>query len=107
MILASRRMAATAIAIRLYELDHGRRPSTLVELIGSYLPATPDDPLAPSGPIRYIPNAERPLLYSVGQNGTDDGGAYTMDSTGHAEEMSLDLPFFLDGSRPHEEGRSR
>ena len=72
---AARRMAATAVAIRLYEWDHGRRPATLDELVPKYLPAVPADPFTADGsPIRYLPEAERPLLYSVGRNSVDEEG---------------------------------
>ena len=73
--LARRRMAAIALAIRLYEIDHGRRPGELAELVPDYLDEVPRDPMAPDGAtIRYRPQAEVPVLYSVGRNGIDDGG---------------------------------
>ena len=68
-------MAATGLAIRLYEIDHGRRPERLADLVPEYLPAVPDDPMDARRKISYLPRAKRPLLYSVGENGTDEGGA--------------------------------
>ena len=47
--LALRRMAALALAIRLYQLDHGARPAQLEELVPAYLPAVPRDPFDPNG----------------------------------------------------------
>ena len=99
--LAESRMAAIALAIRLYEVDHGRRPEALVELVPEYLPAVPADPLAANGrPIGYLPHAPKPLLYSVGKNGTDDEGGYELRSNGTIDRAALDQPFFLNGDRP-------
>jgi hypothetical protein len=91
-------MAAVAFAIRLYELDHGRRPSELLELVPDYLNAIPIDPFSATGePIRYRPDAERAILYSIGRNGTDDRGQYQTLSGGRIDYEALDIPFFLDG----------
>ena len=73
---AGRRLAATALAIRLYEIDHGHRPAALADLLPEYLPGAPVDPFAPNGEwLHYLPNDEHPRLYSIGKNGVDDGGA--------------------------------
>ena len=94
-------MAAIALTIRLYETDHGRRPETLSELVPEYLSAVPLDPLAADDrPIRYLPNAPKPILYSVDENGDDDGGSYSIHSDGGFDRKSLDWPFFLNGDRP-------
>ncbi len=56
--LAMRRMAAVALAIRLYELDHGQRPASLGLLVPDYLSALPEDPYATDGrTFRYRPEA--------------------------------------------------
>ncbi len=48
--LASRRVAAIRLAIRLYQVDHdGTFPETLDELVPRYLPALPTDPTDPGG----------------------------------------------------------
>jgi hypothetical protein len=97
-MLAVRRMAATALAIRLYEVDHGRRPESLDELVPDYLSAVPLDPLAEGNrPIGYLPNAEHAILYSVGENGIGNGGRYEIDDYGNVDRRKLDWPFFLDG----------
>jgi len=102
-VVARQRLAATALAMRLYEPDHGARPpARLQELAPQYLPAVPDDPFAPDGrAVRYLPDADRPLLYSVFKNGTDDGGEFTVGSRGYVSLTdSLDLVFFLKAGRP-------
>jgi len=69
-----RRFAATATALRLYEIDHGERPPELGALVPDYLPAVPLDPFSDGDPIGYLPNAKYPRLYSVGDDGVDHGG---------------------------------
>ena len=74
---ADRRVAAVALAVRLYVIDHdGALPPSLVELVPDYLPAVPRDPLrAGVGPIGYDPGPADPRVWSVGLDGRDDGGA--------------------------------
>jgi hypothetical protein len=99
--MTNRRFAATALAIRVYELEHGRRPAALADLVPEYLPAVPLDPLDPNdGPLRYTPDAPWPLLYSVGQNGIDEGGAFPVFAD-RVDPKPQDMPFFLDGDRPY------
>jgi hypothetical protein len=75
--LADRRMAATALALRCYAADHaGRRPPRLADLVPVYLPAVPQDPFATDDrSLGYCGDPRRPLLYSVGPDGIDDGGS--------------------------------
>ena len=99
--LALRRMAAMALAIRLYQLDHGQRPESLSDLVPRYLEALPPDPFAADGrTLGYQPNAVRPILFSVGEDGRDDGGKYVIDIDGYVDDEKLDMPFFLNGDRP-------
>lgn len=92
--LALRRMAAIALAIRLYQIDHGQRPASLNALVPAYLPSMPQDPFNADGqPFGYVPQG--PWLYSVGVDGVDDGGMYGLKSTGSLDYDALDLVFFL------------
>jgi len=75
---AERRLAATALALRLYAADHGGSyPKTLDELVPNYLPAVPTDPFATgSRPLKYsAADPAAPSVYSVGEDGADDGGS--------------------------------
>jgi len=78
---AERRLSAAALAVRLYQADHdGRFPPSIAALVPAYLPFLPADPFAANGaPIRYVilpgglpDGRDRPLVYSVGLDGTDD-----------------------------------
>lgn len=105
---AERHMAATALAVRLFELDHGRRPAALAELVPDYLASIPTDPFhADNAEIRYLPDAPSPLLYSIGPDGADDGGRFKLGArcdpvSGRCDVDGelLDCPFFLNGDRP-------
>jgi len=73
--VAERRLAATALAIRLYAIDHnGARPAKLADLVPAYLPSLPLDPFAAGGkPLSYV-TAPAHAIYSFGEDGTDNGG---------------------------------
>ena len=74
-LIMLRRLNATGLAIRLFELDHGGRPETLALLVPDYLPSVPIDPFAADGAeIGYVRESGRDRLYSVGRDGLDDGG---------------------------------
>lgn len=74
--VADRRMAATALAVRLYQADHGgRAPATLADLVPAYLPAVPPDPMSRGRPLNYRADGDTPAVWSVGEDGKDDGGS--------------------------------
>src|SRR5262249_46050797 len=62
-----------AFALAAYQRDHGRYPAKLAELAPRYLEKIPDDLFAEK-PLIYRLEGQGYLLYSVGINGTDDGG---------------------------------
>ena len=66
--------ALTAIAIELYRRGHGGFPAQLDDLVPNFLPALPIDRFD-GRPLRYRLTEEGPLLYSVGADRIDDGGA--------------------------------
>jgi len=77
--LAGRRLVKhclliTTLALDLYREDRGELPTSLSELVPDYLPEVPLDPFG-SGPLNYRRiDQVRYLLYSLGQNRTDEGG---------------------------------
>jgi len=73
-IETARRIGMTAIALKRFQLKHGRWPETAGELVPEFLPSVPIDPYD-GKPLKYHPNPDGTfLLYSVGENGVDDGG---------------------------------
>lgn len=93
--LTERRMAAVALAVRLFVLDHGRLPESLAELVPDYLPSVPRDALAADDrPIGFVTSDGLPRLYSVGMNGLDDGGKIEFEN-GFPEYSRDEIIFFL------------
>jgi hypothetical protein len=67
-------LVITAIAIKRYELRHGQPPPNLTALLAEFLPTAPRD-LMDGQPLRYRNRGNQAfLLYSVGDDATDDGG---------------------------------
>jgi hypothetical protein len=64
----------TAIALKGFQLKQGHYPAQLSELVPEFMTTVPMDPMD-GKPLRYRRNADGTyLLYSVGENGVDDGG---------------------------------
>ena len=61
----------TLLAMKAYELDKGRLPETLEQLVPEYLDAVPIDDFD-GKPLRY--NAAKRIIYSVGKDLEDNGG---------------------------------
>ncbi len=75
-------MARTVIALNRYRLRHGQWPDSLEALMPELLVAPPRD-LMDGQVLRYRPQPDgRYVLYSVGQDGSDDGGDPTPPSSG-------------------------
>jgi hypothetical protein len=62
-----------AVALERYRLAHGRFPEKLGELTPTYLAAIPRD-LFDGNPLRYRLVDGKPVVYSIGIDGDDDGG---------------------------------
>lgn len=62
-----------ALALEMYHRQHGAWPQNLGELAPKWLPAVPPDRYT-GEPISYRLVDGRPLLYSVGPDGTDNAG---------------------------------
>ena len=72
-------MTITAIALQRCKLAHGGYPDTLASLVPEFLVAVPPDPVD-GRPLRYRRQEDGTfLLYSVGENGMDDGGNPALD----------------------------
>jgi hypothetical protein len=74
----TKRVVITAIALKRFQLKHGNFPEKLSELAPEFLSSVPLDPID-GKPLRYRKNSDGTfLLYSVGDNGVDDGGNPTV-----------------------------
>lgn len=73
-IETARRMTVAAIALKRYQLKNGNYPPDLNSLVPEFVATVPLDPVD-GKPLRYRLNSDGTfLLYSVGENGVDDGG---------------------------------
>jgi hypothetical protein len=82
---AARDLTVTAIALKRYELKHGQLPEKLDQLVPEFLPAVPIDCFS-GKPLHYqLQTTGAYLLYSVGEDGHDDGGDPTStDPSSHS-----------------------
>ena len=89
------RAAHLTLALTAYQVDHGRYPESLNELVPQHLAAVPLDPFG-DGPFRYTRSSGGFVLYSIGPNGIDDGGK-------RAEREEGDLVYSLPRPVPERE----
>lgn len=72
--LEEHRSVTMAYAVRAYCLEHHQPPRNVESLVPDYLPATPDDPY--DGKLMKLTVTDDTVsVYSVGEDGVDDGGA--------------------------------
>ena len=72
----------TLLSIFLYKADKGSYPVNLTELVlTGYIKTIPEDPFR-NGPLIYKQAVDNFTLYSVGMNGTDEGGKIIRDNAG-------------------------
>jgi hypothetical protein len=67
-------LAQAGFALAAYRADHGSYPKNLSELAPRYIAQVPADPFVEQ-PLHYDRRPDGFLLYSVGANAKDDGGA--------------------------------
>jgi hypothetical protein len=93
---AARQVAIAAIALKRYQLKHGRYPPDLVSLVPEFVPKVPLDPVD-GQPLRYRLNADGTfVLYSVGENGRDDGGNPALEPGVESSNYYWQNPHALD-----------
>lgn len=81
-IEAARRIVVTAVALKRFQLKHAKWPETLSELTPEYLASVPIDPYD-GKPLKYRPATDGTfLLYSVAEDGVDNGGDPTNTAVG-------------------------
>lgn len=74
-----------------FHADHGTYPEQLSELIPKYSPKVSED-LFTQKPLRYIRRPDGFVLYSVGENGRNDGGR-SYDSNPPADDLVIKVDF--------------
>ena len=65
--------ARVGLAVQRYRLASGKLPETLAELVPAYLDAVPKDPFD-GKEMRYKKLETGFVVYSIGEDGSDDGG---------------------------------
>lgn len=76
-----RNVVVTAVALRRYQIRYHHLPGALEELAPEFLKSVPADRMD-GKPLRYRRNADETfLLYSIGDNGKDDGGNPAWEKT--------------------------
>ena len=74
--LVNEKLTRTACAIQLYQLETGQLPKDLNSIVPNYIENV-DDLMNPGKPLIYRIDSKGKqhwTLYSIGLNGTDDGG---------------------------------
>ncbi len=95
-IETARNVLVTAIALKRYEMRHHQLPATLEDLTPDLLQTVPIDCMD-GEPLRYRPNADGTfLLYSVGENGMDDGGNPSLEKNVEGSNYYWQNPHALD-----------
>jgi hypothetical protein len=95
-IQTARNIVTTAIALKRYQLRHHQLPATLDQLTPDLLKMLPIDCMD-GQPLRYRRNTDGTfLLYSVGENGVDDGGSPALENGVISSSYSWQNPHALD-----------
>jgi hypothetical protein len=85
------RLLQLELALRMYQHQHERYPKALDELAPNTLATLPLDPFS-GKPFLYRMSGDSYVLYSVGPNGIDDGGALVSSITDDGDQMFGEAP---------------
>jgi hypothetical protein len=85
--VAQLEVAKVLLAVERYRLAHASLPETLDRLVPDYLAAVPADPFD-GAPLRYQRLTRGFVVYSVGEDGKDDGGRKPPAAVGGESEAS-------------------
>lgn len=87
---AQHRLVEIALAMCRYRAKNGRYPEKLDDLIPDFIALVPLDPFD-GKPIRLKYSDDKLVIYSVGPDGIDDGGA-TFDAQTQKGDITFELP---------------
>jgi len=88
------RTAVASLAIERYRLAKGDLPEKLSDVVPTYLDAIPQDPFD-GKPLRYKKLVRGYVVYSVGDDGEDNGGA-ELNSEGLSVGKGTDITFIIE-----------
>ncbi|MEW6305083.1 MAG: hypothetical protein AB1705_16530 [Verrucomicrobiota bacterium] len=91
---AQARVALAAFSVERYRLKHNDYPKDLASLVPEFLPAVPIDPFD-GKPLRFQLRAHGYIVYSIGTDAKDDGGAERPERRGTAK-VPEDITFIVD-----------
>ena len=72
-------LLTTAVALRLFALEHDGPPASLEALVPDYLPQIPRDPFAGAAVLHYAVEGAGWRIYSLGPDGEDQQGQVRFD----------------------------
>ena len=84
-------MVQAAMALSMFQKQHGRYPARLGELVPVFIKKVPID-IYSEKPVRYIQQGDGFYLYSVGRNHEDDGGK-SQDDMPAGDDMGYKVNF--------------
>ena len=88
---ATNRVLIVDLAVRAYTLEYGAPPTDLTQLKPALLKELPADPFDPAGgPIRYRRTETGYLVYSVYEDGHDNGGQPQQAGISQDHDLRLD-----------------
>jgi len=95
-IEVAKQLTVAAIVLKRYQLKYGNYPADLKSLVPEFILTIPLDPVD-SQPLRYQRQADGTfLLYSIGENGKDDGGDPSLDKSVESPSFQWQNPHALD-----------
>jgi len=89
------RLTMTALAVEEFRTTGSHLPELLAELVPTYLDSVPIDPFD-GQPLRYRKLDPGYVVYSIGQDGQDDGGRESPQRIKSTDTNSYDLTFTVD-----------
>ena len=89
------------IALELYRREHGDWPESMARLAPQWLPRVPVDRIN-GGELEYRIEGDKPVVYSLGRDGDDDGGVLPKSCRGESENCRVESP--AENIQPNEDG---
>jgi hypothetical protein len=98
---AQNSLLMTTLALQAYRQDHGAYPISLKALLPAYLDHIPTDPFDAGRALHYHLSRSGYVLYSVGPDGHDDGGAAVVNVACPSKSSERPDPRYVVDSGSH------